>query len=504
MTEPVHEVYRKKGVRLSAEMSPLLYKYFYAPMKGKAWKGFHMFDKAHTVMITEDGIIPKAAGTAILKALRKMEAEGVERVRESLGGHMHCGEAYATMTAGPELAGWMHVGRSSGDLQAVGARVDARDFEIAFMKNLIRLRQTLLRRAEEHLDTVMPGYTHLQHAEPITLAFYLLSFVHQLERDFERFQGAYRRTNLSPAGCAILTTSDFPINRERTRALMGFDALMTNAKDAIWTMDYLTECLGCILGTAGVLTRLADDLCIWHSSEFGMVEIPDEFCGTSSIMPQKKNPYGTEAVRGLSGDVAGSAMAFFAQTNHQSDSCEMLTMAPLCLYQAADRCLAALQIIDGVVHGLKVNRGVMAVRAGRYWAQATSLANTLVQEKQLPFRSAHQIIGVLVRMAYDQGRAPAEVSAEMLDEAARQVTGQPLGLEETRLREALDPSVIIRSKKAIGGTAPERVQEDLRSSLARVKEEEQIVVGIESSLTQAEKELEAAIDAVLASPAQAV
>jgi argininosuccinate lyase len=498
MTEPVHEVYRKKGVRLNAEMSPLLYKYFYAPMKGKAWKGFHMFDKAHTVMITEEGIIPKAAGVAILQALRKMEAEGAERVREHLGGHMHCGEAYATMTAGPELAGWMHVGRSSGDLQAVGARVDARDLAIAFMTALIRLSQTLLRRAEEHIDTVMPGYTHLQHAEPITLAFYLLSFVHQFERDFERFQGAYGRTNISPAGCAILTTTDFPINRRRTQTLMGFDGLLTNAKDAIWTMDYLVECLSCIMGTAGILTRLADDLSIWHSSEFRMVEIPDEFCGTSSIMPQKKNPYGTEAVRGLSGDVIGSVMAFFAQTNHQSDSCEMLTMAPLCLYQAAERCLAALQIMDGVLRGLKVNREVMAERAGMFWAQATSLANTLVREKQLPFRSAHQVIGVLVRMAYDQGKAPGEVTAEMVDDAAREVTGQPVRLGEDRLREALDPSVIIRSKKAIGGTAPERVQEDLLGCLERVKEEEQVVAEIQSALARAERELEAAIDAALA------
>jgi argininosuccinate lyase len=140
----------------------------------------------------------------------------------------------------------------------------------------------------------------------------------------------------------------------------------------------------------------------------------------------------------------------------------------------------------------------MAERAGMFWAQATSLANTLVREKQLPFRSAHQVIGVLVRMAYDQGKAPGEVTAEMVDDAAREVTGQPVRLGEDRLREALDPSVIIRSKKAIGGTAPERVQEDLLGCLERVKEEEQVVAEIQSALARAERELEAAIDAALA------
>ncbi len=503
MSEHVAEVYRKKGIRLNSEMSPLLYKYFYAPMKGKAWKGFHMFDKAHTVMLAEEGIIPRQSGVAILRALRKMEAEGVEGVREKLGGHMHCGEAYVTAAVGPELAGWIHAGRSSGDLQAVGARVDTRDFVIAFMKGLIRLRRAMLLRAKETVDLVMPGYTHLQHAEPITFAFYMLSFVHQLERDFERYDEAYRRINVSPAGCAILTTTDFPINRRRTQELMGFDGLMTNAKDAIWTMDYILECLGAITCTAGNLTRLADDLCIWHSSEFSLAEIPDEFCGTSSIMPQKKNPYGTEAVRGLCGDVVGSFMAFFAQTNHQSDSCEMLTMAPLCLYQAAEKCLAALQILDGVVRGLKLNKTIMAERAGMFWAQATSLANALVKERQLPFRTAHQVIGVLVRMAYDRGLAPLEVTVELLDEAAREVIGRTIGLEVQRLRECLDPAGIVRSKTPVGGTAPERVEEDLRSRLDRLVEDERVASNLESRLAGAERALEAAIDAVLASPAPA-
>jgi len=125
-----------------------------------------MFDKAHTVMLTEEGIIPSRAGIKILKALRQMEKEGVQEIRESLGGHMHCGEAYVARIAGPMVAGWIHCGRSSGDLEAVGSRVEARDVIIAIMKGLIDLRKTFLKEAEEHVDTVMPGYTHLQHAEP--------------------------------------------------------------------------------------------------------------------------------------------------------------------------------------------------------------------------------------------------------------------------------------------------------------------------------------------------
>ena len=160
------EVYRKKGVRLTAEMSSLLNRYFYMPMKGKGWKGFQMFDKAHTVMLTEEGIIPREAGIKILKALRQIESEGIQKVREELGGGMHCGEAYVAKVVGPEVSGWIHCGRSSGDLGGVAYRVDARDAIVELMKELIKIRGTFLKKAKEHVDTVMPGYTQLQHAEP--------------------------------------------------------------------------------------------------------------------------------------------------------------------------------------------------------------------------------------------------------------------------------------------------------------------------------------------------
>ncbi len=497
MGEETYEVYRKKGIRLTAEMSPLIYQYFYAPMKGKAWKGFHMFDKAHTVMLMEEKIIPAKIGLEILRALKKMEAEGAEKIRESLGGHMHCGEAYVTKEIGPEYAGWIHCGRSSGDLQAVGARVDARDAELAVMKSLVQFQKTLLQKAEEHIDTLMPGYTHLQHAEPITFAFYLLSFQHQWERDFERFHAAFGHTNISPAGCAILTTTDFPINRQRTRELLGFDALYTNAKDAVWSMDFLIECLGAMACTAGGLSRLAEDLSIWHSSEFGMVEIPDEYCGTSSIMPQKKNPYGTEAVRGLYGDVAGNLMTFLTQTNHQSDACEMLTMTPLCLYQAQEKCLAAVQIMDGVIKDLKVHCEVMKNRTSMFWAQATSLANSIVKEKGLPFRLAHQIVGILVRMAYEEKKRPDDVTTEMIDRASVEASGKPLLLPPEMVSRALDPGAIVQSKKAPGGTSRERVQADLQTSRQKVERQENIIQEIERKLFDAEVKLEEAVQALI-------
>jgi len=494
MSDEVHEVYRKKGMRLTEEMSPLLYKYFYAPNKGKAWKGHHMFDKAHTVMLLEQDIIPSDKGIRILQALRQMEKEGVQESRYRLGGHMHCGEAYVAEAMGTDVSGWIHCGRSSGDFVAVGHRIDARDGAISLMQRLNQLRDTLLRRAHEHVDTVMPGYTHLQHAEPITFGFYLLSVAHQLERDYQRLLAAYRHINISPAGCAILTTTNFPIDRQRTADLLGFDEVFQNAKDAIWTQDHYWEYLSAMVGSAGVLGRMADDLNVWHTSEFSMVDIPDAFCGTSSIMPQKKNGYGMETVRGLYGTISGQAMGFLIQTSRQSDACEMITMGPAALYASEEALGAAFEIMDGILAGIKVDSAFLKERAGSFWTQAASLANMLVIQHALPFRAAHQIVAIIVRLAYEQGLTPQQVTPALVNQAGKEFNGQPLEVSDSDLQAALDPVRIVRSKNVVGGTAPQRQHEDIVASRARLAEDQGTTADLLANLAHAERMLEDAVD----------
>ena len=488
--------HRKKGIRLTAEMSPLLGKYFYGADKGTRWKGLQMFDNAHTVMLTEEGIIPKQTGVRILKALRQMESGGVQKVREELDNPLDCGEGYVTSIVGPELGGWMNCGRSYGDLGGVAYRVDTRDAIIATMKELINIRKTFLEKAEEHIDTIMPGYSHLQHAEPITFGFYLVSWVHQFERDFERFRCAYKHTNISPAGCAILTTTDFPINRKRTQELLGFDDMYTNARDAIWTIDYLEETLSAFMGMIRALSRAAGDLDIWHTSEFCMVEHPDAFCGSSYIMPQKKNAYGAECIRWLNANVLGNVMTFIAATNRNSDSGEGFKV-PICLFHAFESCLGALQIMNGIVKDAIVHRERMRERTEMFWAQASTLANMIVREKEIPFRLAHDIVGVLVKMTYDEGKKPKDVDTKMLNRAAKKLGVQPLNLSEETLRKALDPAMVVRSKKIIGGTAPERVKEDITSSFERMHQDKEVVAAIEVNIATAEKKLRAAIDRII-------
>ena len=497
-TVPKAEVYRKPGRRLKEEMAPLVGRYFHAHVPGKGWKGCQMFDKAHTVMLLECGIIPKEAGISILRALQQLESRGARELREELGGHIHCGEAYVAATCGEEVSGWMHCGRSSGDLGAVSVRVDARDATVDMMRRTTELRNILLQLAQEHVDTVMPGYTQLQHAEPMTFGFYVMSLAHQLERDFERYRQAYSRINASPAGCAILTATDFPLDRDRTQELLGFDSKLTNARDAVWSMDFMLELMSAFLNTSATLSRLADDLTIWHSSEFGMVEHPDAYCGTSSIMPQKKNPYGSQTIRGLHGGIVGQVMTFISQTNHQSDSCEMLTMAPLSLHRSHEMCGAAVDITQGLMQGLKINADLMRRRASMHWAQATNLANSLVRAKNMPFRNAHQIVAIFVRLATEAGQGPEQAAIDMLNQASIEFNGEPLGLDEQFLRHAIDSGQIVNSKVVLGGTAPDTVREDIRQARLLLERDSDALAVIESRLATAAAHLTEVVERLTA------
>ena len=481
------------GRRIRGETHPLM-KHFGGVAAGLVNKGLHWFDKAHAVMLTEEGIIPRDIGIQILNTLREMDKEGIDKVRNALGGGSHCGELYITQKLGSDIGGWIHPGRSSADLSAVSKRVLVRDGLINYARELNNLRQILLEKAEEHIDTVMPGYSHIQHAEPITFGFYLLSWLHQFERDFERFQGAYKHMNVSPAGCAVLTTTDYPLNRQRTQELLGFDGIQTNAEEANQAADYLVESFSCLVITTGILARFAEDLYVWSSSEFNMIEISDAYCGTSSIMPQKRNAQGLEAVRWLASVVIGDLVSFLVLIKGQSWAREWAPNSPSLISDAFDKCLPALQLMGGMVKDLEVNKELMKERAGMFWTTATSLANNIQREKGIPYRHAHHVVAILVRLAYEEGKSPKDVTSEMVDRASVESNGQPLNLGDEFVSRSLDPAMVVKSKKIIGGTAPERIKEDIADRLERLGKDQKIVASLEAKLDAASEKLESAID----------
>ena len=297
--------YRRLGVRLTEPLDPLLTTPA-RPAGISPASAVHRFDKAQLVMLSEQGVIPRAHAAALLAALLEMEAEGLEEARAATRAGNHAGEVYLIRRLGMEVGGSIHAGRSSWDLGGIANRLPLRSGLLEVMAALGAYRQALLEVAGAHVETVMPYYTHGQQAQPTTLAHHLHAFVCAAERDFRRLEGAYRAVNISQAGAAAGTATRFPVSRERVAALLGFDAVSTNTRDSSSNQDHIWE-TGAALSLLGAsLGFLADELILWCGHEYRLIRFADRWCHTSSIMTQKRNPTAAEAVQAVRKSLGGA------------------------------------------------------------------------------------------------------------------------------------------------------------------------------------------------------
>ncbi|MBI2161612.1 MAG: argininosuccinate lyase [Candidatus Rokubacteria bacterium] len=491
--------FRTAGIRLRDEMLPQLAR-LSAGRTQPMLPALHAFDKAHAVMLAEEGLIPRQAGAAILRALRQMEKDGVVEVRTRVGGGLHSGEQYLIRTLGEEIGGRLHLARSSGDLSSVGINVLQREKLLALLRAVNRLRRVLVDLASAHTDTILPGYSFGQHAQPMTLAHLWLSWAATLARDFERLHGAYRRVNVSPAGAAIMVGSDFPVNRARTAELLGFDALHENCADAILelTADDSLEVPMAVATLYHSMAKWADDLILWSTSEFGFVDIPDRFCNTSSIMMQKKNVIGPAEVKGASAEALGCVVtSYHALKGATGLPVTERYYALEMLWRVADNGVRDLGWFCDLLPALHVRAAHMREQAWRHWATATDLAGALVRERDLPWRTAHQIVGLLVRLAEERGLGPAEVSPGLLDEAAVAYHGVPAGLDAAQIRAALDPARFIAARTVRGGPAPSESLRQAHLFEQALADDERTVAAVEARLAEAASNLEAAVDTII-------
>lgn len=493
------EPYRKAGARLTEDAEEVQYrtKLGDPAQQQREYGIYHKFDKAHLVMLAEQGFLKREDAAAMLRALRRMEEAGIEEVRARTEAGEHSGEAWLITELGEEVGGRIHAGRSSGDFMAVTSRIFIRDYLLRLMAASIGLRRCLLDLAGRHLETVMPASTWSQHAQPTSFAHYVMSWEIALENDFVRMRQLFERVNMSPAGAAIMTGSRYPVKRERTAALLGFDGTLTNTRYAVLGFDgwlgvpaeaYTVPSL-LMMNVSGI----ASELYLWSTTEFSYVELADRYCGTSSIMPQKKNPYTLMWVRGAAARTYGRLTSYLHEMH---DVCMGYTRQ---LAPTLDDILEATQIMTGVVSSLTIRTERMLENATTLnWICATDIADLIVLEKGLPFRTAHQIVAILVRIGIGRGLTQSGVTSALLDEAAVEYMGKPLELGDALLKQALDPAACIRARILTGGPAPERVEEDIARAQARRRDDEETLKAIETRLAAADKQLEDAIDAILA------
>jgi len=464
-------------------------------------------NRAHVVMLEEQEIITREAAVALLNTLDDIEREGpeglaIDREREDLYFNY---EHAVIARVGHAIGGQIHTGRSRNDLGATMSRMRCRDALYWLLQAVFGLRRVLIGRAREHAGTVMPGYTHLQPAQPITLGHYLLAVEGGLERDTDRLRAALCRANYSPLGAAALAGTGFPIDRLLTARLLGFDGLVENTLDCVASRDFLLEAAaaGALLGVT--LSRLAQDLYVWYTHEFGMIDFPDSTAGTSSIMPQKKNPVILEHIKGrtaaASGALAGAIAAVQASNYSNTVDANREGLRPV--WGALEDLRVATMLAHTAVGTLIARRELMLSRCRVNFSTVTELADQLVRGWGLSFREAHEVVGAVVRQALEQGRDASGITAAMVREAAVAVLGRPKvpALSDDVVRAALDPLANVTARSHVGGPAPLAVAEAADRADGRWTFDSDRLECCRKQLTEAERDLAGMIRLLTGAPA---
>jgi argininosuccinate lyase len=416
--------------------------------------------RAHARMLARVGVITEADCDAILGGLDRIERDieqGDFNWSVSLEDvHMNI-EARLTALVG-EAGKKLHTGRSRNDQVATDLRLYLRDQIKAACEELLRLQQGLLALADREADTVMPGFTHLQVAMPVTFGHHMLAWFENLQRDRERLLDCLKRVNVMPLGAAALAGTSFPIDRHYTAQLLGFDAPAENSLDAVSDRDFVIEFCSCAALVLVHLSRFSEELILWASAQFNFIDLPDRFCTGSSIMPQKKNPDVPELVRGKSGRVVGHLVGLLTLMKGQplaynKDNQE--DKEPL--FDTVDTLLGSLRAFADMVPALQVKSDKMRAAAASGYSTATDLADYLVR-RGVAFRDAHEVVGTAVRLGIESGRDLSEMSLAELQALSPVIEADVFDVL------TLDGSVAARDH--FGGTAPRQV----RAAIARARQ----------------------------------
>ncbi len=421
---------------------------------------------AHAEMLATQGIITKGDASEIVKGLAAVRGE-IERgelkwLRQLEDVHMNV-ESRLKEIVGP-AAGRLHTARSRNDQIALDFRLYVRDRLDEFDQALAGLQRALATKAETHAGTVMPGFTHLQPAQPVTFGHHLLAYVEMAARDRGRFQDARRRLNQCPLGAAALAGTSFAIDRHATASGLGFDRPTDNSLDSVADRDFVMESLAAATITAVHLSRFAEEIVLWMTPQFGFIRLSDGLTTGSSIMPQKRNPDAAELVRAKVGRIAGAFQAIVMvmkglPLTYSKDMQEDKEVT----FDAFESLALAVTAMTRMVEDMEPNAEIMKNAAGRGYSTATDLADWLVRELKLPFRDAHHVTGTLVRAAENKSVDLSDLPLADMQAVEPRITKGVFSV--------LSVESSVKSRTSHGGTAPQNVRKMARAWLKRLEKE---------------------------------
>ncbi|SFR86287.1 argininosuccinate lyase [Halomicrobium zhouii] len=445
-------------------------------------------DRAHVVMLAEQGIVEDDTVGEILRALDDIEADGHgalpdgEDVQEAI-------ESAVIDRVGSD-GGKMHTARSRNDEVAADIRYRLREDLLDTIETVVEAREELVAVAADHTDTVMPGYTHLQPAQPTTVGHWVASYEQALARDTERLLDAYGRVNQNPLGAGAFGGVPYDVDRERTAELLGFDGVVENSMDAVSTRDFLVETNAALATLATTLSGMAEDVIGFASK--GHVEVADEYASTSSIMPQKKNPDTMELVRGRTGDATAGLNGLLTTLKGLPRAYNRdLQRATTHVWGAVDAVTESVEVATGAVATAEWPEDVLAAAAGEGFSTATGVAD-LLAKAGIPFRTAHEVVATVAGREFE-GHAP---SYEDLDAVAQDVLGEPLDVHVDRsaVEEALDPEASVAMRDSRGGPAADAVTEQLSAAEQALDDHRDAVVAEREAVESAAETLQTEVE----------
>lgn len=429
------------------------------PFDKQLWRQDIRASLAHIAMLAEQGIVEADDATQIINGLNQIaqeyEANGVPENLDLEDIHMHV-EARLTEIIGA-VAGRLHTARSRNDQVATDFKLWVRDAIDMVDAALADLQTQLVERAEEQVDHILPGFTHLQSAQPVSLGHHLMAYYEMLRRDRSRFADARTRLNQSPLGSAALAGTGFPIDRDKTSNMLGFDQPTANSLDAVSDRDFALDFLMAASQCSLHLSRLAEEMVIWASQPFGFVNLPDSYSTGSSIMPQKRNPDAAELVRGHSGRISGclNALMMTMKGLPLAYSKDMQDDKPP-VFEAHDLLGLSIAAMAGMIEEVQFNTDRMLALAESGFATATDFADWLVREAGLPFREAHHVTGAVVAMAEQESCGLAELSLDQFRSIDSRI--------DESVFEVLSVDASVASRSSYGGTAPVQVKAQIEKA----------------------------------------
>lgn len=494
------------SARLSERTAPEVAAAIYEPslrnFSEAALERMCALNEAHVVMLARRGLIRAEIARSILVAVARIRSEGPGAIDldPQFEESYFAFENRLSQIVGKSVAGWLHIGRSRNDIGATLDRMHLREICLDLLDGMQSAIEAGLDAASRHVDVVMPGYTHLQPAQPITLGYYFLNVVSALERDLARMAAVYDRADCCALGSAAFAGTSFDIDREDTAALLGFQQIAVPGLDAVASRDFVTELLWAVTSAQTLLSRVAQDLYAFSTYEFAAISFPDSIAGTSSIMPQKKNMLPLEYFRAEAGRSIGALAGALSAVKGSNFSIGLDSVREgiADAWPTFERFQLGLPLLRLLFEKATPATERLAERCVANFSTATDLADALVKHHGLSFREAHHVVGHAVQSVIARGGDATGLTAAIVNDAAQAEVGRRFDLDDNTIRGWMEPGSAVRARRTTGGPAPEEVRRLIAAMRSRLEGAADLRRGHHERLRNAREELRRRVMHVLA------